>query len=359
MPEEWRPGSFTKNFSWGRGDVGLRELHKAIRAGFGGRLERVTRADFKARISDISRPWHIPLNFFLYTKREDGVDYVLIDELVFYALNFRYSKQFDKLALFTFHLGRVGQWSGMKAFQSRPTPWARSYLRQRIKRELDWDHRAINANDIEAYMLKSPNYKAETARKLATNLSYLYKLGRIEDFGSKKPERWWVSALFLTLDRIDFDLQSRGEKLSADRFGEALRSDKFFELSGCESLEKEIAASHFLRLYDVCGGRFRFSEVAVRERQETFLPDLNRFANDPDPVGVVHFSNPSAVGAVPRICAMLAVYLAGFETFELDDSLEVSKFVRSGMKTALERLKAERISPRMSAEELLALTRGE
>jgi len=32
--EDWHPGSFTKNFGWGKDGRGLAELHQAIRVGF-------------------------------------------------------------------------------------------------------------------------------------------------------------------------------------------------------------------------------------------------------------------------------------------------------------------------------------
>lgn len=44
--EDWRPGSFTKNFSWGKAK-GLRQLFDAIAIGFRGRLEEVSREQFR------------------------------------------------------------------------------------------------------------------------------------------------------------------------------------------------------------------------------------------------------------------------------------------------------------------------
>lgn len=47
--EIWRPGSFTKNFSWGDG-AGLSELHAVIRAGFNDTMADVPRDEFRDRI---------------------------------------------------------------------------------------------------------------------------------------------------------------------------------------------------------------------------------------------------------------------------------------------------------------------
>lgn len=62
--EEWHPGSFTKNFSWGPEDRGLRELYNVIRVGFANKLEDVSRTEFRARVADIGKLDYIPLNFF-------------------------------------------------------------------------------------------------------------------------------------------------------------------------------------------------------------------------------------------------------------------------------------------------------
>jgi hypothetical protein len=84
--DEWRPGSFTKNFSWGEKVDGLRQLHEIIRLGFDDRAEDVPRELFRERVSQAGRPDYIPLNFFLFNKKHAGVDYVTVDELVFQAL---------------------------------------------------------------------------------------------------------------------------------------------------------------------------------------------------------------------------------------------------------------------------------
>src|SRR3954465_5927488 len=97
---EWRPGSFTKNYSWGPLSDGLRRLYESIRVGFDGILEPVARTEFRRRIAPLGRPDYIPLNFFLFNEVRNGVSYVAVDELVFQALTFRHGSQFDKLALF-------------------------------------------------------------------------------------------------------------------------------------------------------------------------------------------------------------------------------------------------------------------
>lgn len=359
--EEWRPGSFTKNFSWGSSERGLKQLHEIIRLGFDNTLIDTPRSIFLDRIAQSGRPGYIPLNFFLLNSIKHGINFVVVDELVFQAINFRHSSSFDKLALHAFNLSIVGQWKGAKPFQARPALWAKHYVQDRVSLDFDWNTKNVTANDIESFVLNDSRYHAKTARKLATNLSYLYKLGRLSEFRSKKAERWWLSALFLTLDRASGDLLTRGEIPSASRYAEYAIRYGFHSLTGPRSMEKDLATHHFVQLYDACGGATRFSEEATLERQRIKLPQLNHFANNPEPVGVFHSSNPSARNAIPRACAMLAQYLAGFDIIDIDDldNFDVDRFVKDKVQSTLSDLKNRGIKPTMSAEDLLKLTRGE
>lgn len=362
-PEQWLPGSFTKNFSWGGEDKGLRELHTLIRAGFDNALADVPRLLFRQRVAELNppRPDYIPLNFFLYNRVKSGVDFVVADELVFQAVNFRHSANFDKLALFAFNLSRVGNWKKANAYQGRPALWAYHYIADRVGPLFDWHTRQVNADDIERFVSSDARYKAATSRKLATNLAYLYKQGRLSEYRSTRTERWWTSALFLALDRITQDIAATGHIPQEERYEEYLIRSGFPFLSGKRSIEKDLAAVQFTKLYVACGGFTRFTEDAVRERQRILLPHIQRFANNPEPVGAFHPSNPHARGAIPRACAMLARYAAHFEVVELDEleTFDVEQYVRNRTREALDDLRQRQIVPTMSAEDLLHLTRGE
>ena len=122
--EPWRPGSFTKNFSWGPPSGGLRQLHESIRVGFDGELKDVPRKIFRNRLTTSGRIDYIPANFFLYNKVVDGVDYIIVDELVFQALEVDHSRRFDRLALTAFNLSNVGRWQGAASYQKYPALWA-------------------------------------------------------------------------------------------------------------------------------------------------------------------------------------------------------------------------------------------
>jgi hypothetical protein len=358
--EAWHPGSFTKNFSWGE-DRGLRELYDVIKAGFDSRLEDVPRKEFEARVVKSGRPVLVPLNFFLYNRVKSGVDFIIVDELAFQAINFRHSPDFDRLGLFAFLLSRVGFWKKAHDYQREPALWARHYVKDRVGPVFQWNGKLATADDVESFVTSDHRYQAKTSRKLSTNLAHLLKIGRLDDYRSKKAERWWLSALFLALDRATEDLLSEGRVPEESRYEEYLIRSNFHQLAGTRSLEKDLAAHHFIDLYKACGGASRFSEQATLERQRILLPDLLHFANNPEPVGVFHPSNPRARGAIPRACAMLAQYIAKFRWVDLDDleNFDVEAFVKQRTREAVDSLVNDQIGPNVSVDDLLKMTRGE
>jgi len=358
---QWHPGSFTKNFSWGDADKGLRRLYDVIRKGFDGQAKDVPRKVFRQRVKDEGVPDYIPLNFFLLNGKRGGIDHVLVDELVYFALTSRHSQQFDKLALLAFNMSMVGSWSGAAAYQSRPALWAHHYIRDRIAGQLNWTASFATADDIDAFVANDRRYVGATTRKLATNLAYLYKLGRLRDFTSRKPERWWVSGIFATLDRI-VEHRSLSNQLSPDaRLGAYLIASGFHEVSGKRSVEKDLVTKHFLTLYTACGGRERFDVLKSQGRQQSTLSYLNELGEGLDPVGVFHPTNVRATGAIPRVCSLLARYAAEFETFEPDgaDGFDFADYVTRRTDAALSELRQAGLTPSRSSEDILGMTRAD
>jgi len=358
--EDWRPSSFTKNFSWGS-EKGLRELFDAIRIGFNGKLEDVPRGHFRKRVAETGRPVYIPINFFLFNRPRGATDFLVVDELVFQALTLKHSQRFDKLALFAFNFSYVGKFKRATRDQRRPAMWAYHYVRERVAGDYGWDAKRVSADDIENFVHSDPRYKAETARKLATNLNHLYRIDRLVDFANDTVERWWVDALFLALDRLIEDRRLDGQQPLDKELPDLLERSGFQEVAGKRSLEKDLATRHLIRLYVECGGRERFSEEAVLERTALRLADVEKWIspNDEDPRGAVHPTNPRILKSIPRACAMLATY-AGFEVIsalEMED-FDPEKFIRRRTRDALRRLREEGVAPTMSAEEVLRLTRG-
>lgn len=358
--EEWRPGSFTKNFSWGS-DKGLQNLHQIIRIGFDNELVDVPREIFRKRVSSAGLPDYIPINFFLFNRMVDGQDFLIVDELVFQAVSFDHSERFDHLGLFAFILSMVGSWKGAKAYQERPAMWAFHYIADRVGEAFAWDASKISANDIETFVFSDPRYVAEGARKLATNLNFLFRVGGLQNYASRRVERWWVDALFLTLDRILETRRAHNREINIDKYEAYLHAAGFNAIAGKRSIEKDLAAKHIVRLYEVCGSRQRFDETSVRELTSTTLPDLESWlANDPRPVAAIHLSNPRIVKTIPKACAMLAKSV-GFLIFDVDElaELNLSELVRDNIESALRSLREQGISPKMNADELMKLMRGE
>jgi hypothetical protein len=357
--EEWRPGSFTKNFSWGPRSDGLLQLYESIKLGFANEMRDVPRIQFRERVELAHRPDYIPINFFLFNRVSHGKDILVADELVFQALNNEHSDRFDKLALFAFNFSVVGRWTGSGAHQRRPALWAFHYILERVATEFGWNADFVSADDIERFVRNDKRYRGQTARKLATNLYYLYQIGRLSEFADRRVDRWWVDALFLALDRIIEDRTLDGTATREDQYVDLLSRYNFITVSGAPSLDKELAVRHLVSLYTACGGIARFSEESVRKRTELALPDVEwLIANDDRAQAAVHATNPRILKNIPRACAMLARY-AGFDVLDADElaNFDPEEFVRRHTVRALQRLATDKIKPIMSAAELMKITR--
>lgn len=355
----WTPGSFTKNFSWGRGN-GLKALYEHIRVGFGETLEDVPRDVYINRTRSIRRPFQIPTNFFLMNVVKDGVSFLVVDELVFQALTQDHSPLFDRLAITALNLSFAGTWIGQRRGQRRPALWAHFYVKEVIAKQLRWNTSASNARRIESFIKSSPNYTGEGADKVSTNLNFIYEIAKLGALGQSRVERWWVDAFFLALDRTTDDLSIDGKVLNPAQFSEALVESQFFSVTGDYGIEKQLATKHLAVLYAACGGRARFKEEQVKEYQALQLPDIQwLIANDPRPQGAVHGTNPNIIKSIPRACAVLAKYLANYEIIGADElaTFDPEEFVRRRTRAALANLKQSGVKPKMSAEELERITR--
>ena len=356
----WLPGSFTKNFSWGKNE-GLKQLHESINVGFSGELKPVLRAEFRSRVQILQRPDFIPINFFLLNKIANGNSYLEVDELVFQALTAPHSERFDKLALFAFNFGIAGRWKGAQAGQRYPTLWARDYIIRRLSNELKWDTSKVNAGDIEDFLVKSGKFEAVTTRKVATNLNYLYKVGGLDNFAATRIERWWVDALFLAVDRLTADQGIDDGNAAASELPALLIRSKFAELTGPNSAEKSFAMAHLLSLYNVCGGRRRFDVDSVKDRIAVLIPDyMGATPNDQRPQGALHPTNPRILKSIPRECAPLAEAV-GFQIIWASDldGFNPDEFVKSRATDATKNLSKLGLRPQLTAEQLHKLTRGE
>jgi hypothetical protein len=360
LREEWRPGSFTKNFRWGPHEQGMSRLHEGIRVGFDNVMKDVPRRVFWQRLETAGFIPHIPANFFLFNKIINETDFLVADELVFQALSYVHSKRFDKLALFAFNFSFAGRWGDAYPYQRRPAMWAFHYIADRVAEEMHWDSRQVSSADIETFLRNDKRYRGATTRKVATNLSYLYSAGRLGEFDEVAVDRWWVDALFLALDRIIEDSKLDSHSISDEQYQTALFDAGFGKVSGRASLEKRLAVPHLVHLYTMCGARDRFLDEEVRSQTLLKMPDFEWIlANDGRPQGAVHPTNARILKSIPRACAMLARY-AGFDVIDADEleTFDLENFVRKRTRDAILALRNAKIGPAMSAEELMSITRG-
>ena len=350
MTELWYPGSFTKNFGWGSEKSGLIQLHKAIRKGFGDQAIAVPRNLFRERLSNDSRSYYIPANFFLFNFQDGGEDYLAVDELVFQALSFPHSSEFDKLALFAFNLSIVGRWSGARRFQSRPALWANRYIIERLSRIHNWNSSKVNAGDIENFLIGDQRYQGKTTRKLSTNLAYLYRLGKLQDVAQKEVERWWSDAVFLAADRLF--LSNAVERLLFEEIRAGFSEIEFQGLTGVETISKAYSMERLLRLYIQLGGIGRF-EVSKEMLSQGAV-------NDPRPLGLIDRMLPRAPKSIPSgSINPMDLEAVGYESQPMEELLrvDVADVIRDFALKGLQRLQNRNIVPTLSSTELHKLLR--
>lgn len=360
-PFEWYPGSFTKNFSWGVLANGLSRLHSAIRIAFDDELINVKRETCQQRLRQAGYVWHIPLNFFLLNKVIDGVNMVVVDELVYQAIAFDYTPDFDKIALIAFNNSYAGKWNGAYKWQQHPAPWAFHFVTDVVAEAGGWDTSNVSAKSIHSFIASSQKYRALDAGKISTNLNYMYLAGRLSEMAAPTISRWWVNSVFLILDRAIAESAEDGETISVQTMIQLIAMTGFHQISGQRSRNKDLALQPLISLYQACGGLERWSVDVVRARQHLMLPEVNWFANSDDPFYAIYPRDPNIIKSVPRACAMLAKDIAGFEEIDSDDLLNwnVLEYVKRKTKAALQTLRERGIKPIMSSNELTKLTRGE
>ncbi len=267
----WRPGSFTKNFSWGKPGSGLGQLHRAIRIAFDGEPVDVERdvARERLRLADFND--FIPPNFFLLNKR-NGRDLLVADELVLTALTRPADSDFDRLATFALNLSMVGIWEAARPYQRYPAEWAKHFVVSRVFENGYWHGERINAHEIADFISSNSSYRGVWASKAATNLNYIYELAGIAALHSGLAERWWSSAIYLALDRISVDRRWSRPWPRLNPVLQALQEEHVFELTAVPLGEGIIAAKELVELYFDEGGLLRATTATTPTGKKNTLP---------------------------------------------------------------------------------------
>lgn len=247
-PRNWRPGSFTKNFAWGKSDSGLGHLHEAIHVAFDGKPDYVERELARTRLRNAGINDLIPPNFFLFNVR-DGVSQIVPDELVRIALSIPAGKYFDRLSVFALNLSLAGNWNGASPEQRYPAEWAKHYIVNRVFSSGRWDGSRISSADIQEFIVSNEAYQGVWAGKVSSNLNYIYELSGIRKLSSGLAENWWGSAVVLALERISADRAYSKPWPTTEQILKVLVEEHVFELTAVPIDEGMIAAREIIEAY--------------------------------------------------------------------------------------------------------------
>ena len=247
----YRPGSFSKNFAW-RGK-GLHKLHAVIRKGFRGSLTPVERQRFRDESGLGASLSLIPVNFFLNNLDNE----LSVDELVFQAIRYAHSAHFDRLALFAFHLNRVGVSSQKDA---RPAMWANEFVRERLWLDGVWQSSALSVSSLDDFLKDRIRAQEDVKVKCRSNYRHLYEL--CEFLPSPLPVinsgavHWFRSSMFLAWDR---HVLAGGSDDSMSLLG-IIDEDELYKLLGLTREYTLARANDAVGRYFAVGGVARFTK---------------------------------------------------------------------------------------------------
>ena len=270
-PALYRPGSFSKEITWGTGP-GLLRLHEAIRQGFGGTLAPVTRKVFRASCQALTpNTTLVALNFFLHNRRQGNQDWVIPDELVFEALARPHSRAFDLLALFALHLSAAGTRKGTRGDEG----WHRAFVTTELWHDGAWRAVALRQSALNAFFTRHVQARPTTAQKCVSNYRHImemcgYREGGAESLNTEL-DLWAVSACFLLWDRV---LGVGGEDIQGHVLRSHARNAQLEKLLGTTAAERNQIVSEAAALYIERRGTKRFGRV-------TTLPSPPQFAARP------------------------------------------------------------------------------
>lgn len=242
--------------------MGLQRLHTAVRSGFSDTLAPVKRQEFRSHAGIDDALVLIPINFFLHNC--DG--HMSIDELVFQAIEYDHSMQFDRLALFALNLNRVGGGRDARSGReilSRPAMWANEFVREQLWLSGAWQADALSDISLDSFLKGRMEAQAEVRVKCRNNYRHIFKLcGYWQSASSAPPiinsgaEQWIASALFLAWDRYILDDGTRNKSSLLN----LIDSDELYKLLGVTREYVFAQAKPLVDLYESVGHLDRFGE---------------------------------------------------------------------------------------------------
>lgn len=257
------PGSFTKNFSWGKDP---QRLHRSIRNGFGNTSQPVTRDAWREQ-SGLNDPniELIPLNFFLYSRQGISDDYVLADTLVEFALTRAYDEQFAKLAVFAFHLASSGNWHGSERWpDGNLAGWANYLIKELAWRDNDWMASAFQKQTLLIFIRAHVIGQNDTQRKIRNNYWFMLQHASILHNEQLEPmnfnSQWAIAAPQLFWDRKIFDGSLFPSSNQSD-FEQLFVDQQIYKLMRCSETQGRAMAKAAYRDYSSGRMNSRFEQI--------------------------------------------------------------------------------------------------
>lgn len=285
---KYAPGSFTKNFAWA--GTGFKRLHTAIRAGYSNSLAPVQRDKWRedSAINDASLEL-IPINFFLHNKN-GGMS---IDELVFQAVKRPHTIDFDRLALFAFHLNRIGKPPGRGV--ERPALWANQFAKEELWSRGNWQSAPLSQQNIDDFIAETMDASDDVRIKCRNNYRYFFELAGYLPSSTLTintgSESWAAAALYLTWDRYLLD----GGRKTEERLLERLTVEELHKLIGVSEASLQATAKAAAPKYLAAGDLKRFALQATSATVAAASPPATAASTVPGAAATTPAEAPEAV----------------------------------------------------------------
>lgn len=327
------PGSFTKNWGWrGRGLLGL---HEAIRKGFGGKLQPITRNEWRAACGLTAERFLIASNFFLFNVVTHGENTMAVDEFVRQAIMEPHSTAFDRLGLFVLNLSMGGRRLGSANGTEFPALWANSYVKQVLFQGGRWQSKALDESAIDALFFTRIRGNRDSRVKIRNNYRGVFEQAKF--LPARQPVintdagAWMAAALFTAWDRRTLASGPPPKGVAAADLVSASESAEDYKLIGLSIDEFRLVALPIAEQYAAANG-------------------IVRFQGKPSPPGA-----PRSAGAPSRLAATGTVP-------EPLNSADLKWLLESGSNAAVERELSHRLAQKRNqilAAKLKALYRHE
>ena len=256
------PGSFTKQFSWGKDP---KRLHRSIRNGFAKKAEPVPRDKWR-RQCGLNDPniELIPLNFFLYSIRGEFEDFVISDTLVEFALNRPFDPEFAKLAVFAFHLANSGNWHGSEPWPDGAVAgWANHLIRKLAWNGNDWEVSAFEKQTLLIFVRAHLIAESGTQRKIRNNYHFMLRKAGVLVKADLAPMNyaapWAIAAPKLFWDRKIFDGALTPSSTQND-FESLFIDEEVYKLIRSSEVQGRALAKTAFRDYSTRQMRLRFEQ---------------------------------------------------------------------------------------------------